>query len=214
MDEYNDYRAETLSARSWSLRSLFHEHSNNLINIFESKGWDADFVLFEKTNLYHYRDPVTYAEMRGIVAKLQMEKATRDLKNCLCFSVQIDGIADRKQIDSKFVTARFIPSNEISVQTLFLRISSSDTGGAEGLLDSVLNFHTPTRYKNTTIQQNVNNTSTLIRGTLQYLRYVALDADLVPWFTYLQRNLSSFPLAHPKYYFQISKTSLPLFHFF
>ena len=130
VDAYNDCRAETLSARSWPSISLSHEHSNNLINIFESKGWDADFVAFEKSSIYHYRDLVTYAEMKSIVAKLQMEKAARDLQNCLCYSVQIDGSADRLQ------TARFIPSNEISFLTLFLGISSSDKGGAEGLLDS------------------------------------------------------------------------------
>ena len=74
--------------------------------------------------------------MRSIVAKLQMEKAPTDLKKCLCYSVHIDGSADRQQIDSKFVAARLIPSNEISVQPLFLGISSRDKGGAEGLLDS------------------------------------------------------------------------------
>ena len=138
VDTYNDCRAETLSARSWPSRSLSHEHSNNLVNIFESKGWDADFVAFETSSFYHYRDPVTYAEMRNIVTKLQMEKAATELKKCLCYSVQIDGSADRQQIDSKFITARFVPSNEISVQTLFLGISSSDKGGAEGLLDAFL----------------------------------------------------------------------------
>jgi len=59
VDTYNDCRAETLSARSWPSRSLSHEHSNNLVNIFESKGWDADFVAFETSSFYHYRDPVT-----------------------------------------------------------------------------------------------------------------------------------------------------------
>ena len=76
--------------------------------------------------------------MRRIVAKLQMEQAATDLKKCLCYLVQIDGSDDRQQIDSKFVTARFVPSNEITVQTLFLGISSSDKGGAEGLLDAFL----------------------------------------------------------------------------
>ena len=52
--------------------------------------------------------------------------------------VQIDDGADRQQIDSKFVTARFVPSNKITVQTLFLGISSSDKGGAKGLLDAFL----------------------------------------------------------------------------
>ena len=67
-----------------------------------------------------------------------MEKAATDLNKCLCFSVQIDGSADRQQIDSEFAAARFVPSNEISVQTLFLGISSSDKGGAEGLLYAFL----------------------------------------------------------------------------
>ena len=79
---------------------------------------------------------MTCAEMRSIVAKLQMEKATTDLKKCLCHSLQIDGSADRRQINSKFVTGRFIPSSEISNQPLFHGISSSNKGGAEGLLDS------------------------------------------------------------------------------
>ena len=133
VDAYNDCSAETPSARSLPSRSLSYEHSNNL-----AKGWYADFVAFEKSSFYHYRVPVTYAEMRSIVARLQMEKAATDLKKFLCFLVQIDASADRQQIDSKFVTARFLPSNEISVQTLFLGISSSDNGGAEGLLDAVL----------------------------------------------------------------------------
>ena len=58
------------------------------------------------------------------------------LKNCLCYSVQIDGSADKQQVDSKFITARFAPSNEVSVKTVFLGIASSDFEGAEGLLDS------------------------------------------------------------------------------
>ena len=76
---------------------------------------------------------MTYAEIKNIVANLQMEKAAKDLK---FYSVQVDGIADGQQIDSKFVTARFIPSNEISVLALFPGISRSDKGGAERLLDS------------------------------------------------------------------------------
>ena len=74
--------------------------------------------------------------MRNNVAKLQMEQAAWDLKKFLRYSVQVYGSADRQQIDSKFVAARFIPSNEISVQTLCLGISDSDKGRPEGLLDS------------------------------------------------------------------------------
>ncbi|CAB3977527.1 E3 SUMO- ligase KIAA1586-like isoform X2, partial [Paramuricea clavata] len=50
--------------------------------------------------------------------------------------VQIDGSADKQQVDSKFITARYVPCDEVSVKTVFLGIASSDLGGAEGLLDS------------------------------------------------------------------------------
>jgi len=58
------------------------------------------------------------------------------LKKCLCYSVQIDGSADRQQIDSKFVRATFAPSNEVSVRTVSIGIASIDFGKAEGLLGS------------------------------------------------------------------------------
>ena len=90
VDVYNDCRAETLSARSWPSRSLSFEHSNNLMRVFQSERWDADFAGFEKSSFYHYRDPVTYAEMRNIVVKFEMEKVAAELKNCICYSLQID----------------------------------------------------------------------------------------------------------------------------
>jgi hypothetical protein len=67
-----------------------------------------------------------------------MEKTAKLLKDCLCYSVQIDGSSDRQQVDSKFITARYVPPEEVSVNTLFLGISSSDLGGAcsPGLLDA------------------------------------------------------------------------------
>ena len=83
----------------------FLEHSNNLVNILESKGWDADCVVFEQSSLYSYRDPVVYAEMRSIVGKFQMEKAAADLNKCLCYSVRIGSSANREEIDLKFVAA-------------------------------------------------------------------------------------------------------------
>ena len=38
-------------------------------------------------------------------------------------------------INSKFITARFVPTDEVSVRTVFLDIASSELGGADGLLD-------------------------------------------------------------------------------
>ncbi len=137
VDVYNDSQVETVSARSWPSRSLAVEHSNHVLHHFESQGWDADFVPFDPAaSCYHYRDPVLYAELRNIIAKLEMKKVAQSLKDCLCYSVQIDGSADKQQVDSKFITARYVPCDEVSVKTVFLGISGSDLGGAEGLLDS------------------------------------------------------------------------------
>ena len=137
VDVYNDCRVETLSARNWPSRSLAFEHSNNLLHVFQNEGWDAEFVPFSHSgSLYHYRDPVTYAEMRDIIGQHEMEKTAQLLKDCLCYSVQIDGSSDRQQVDSKFITARYVPPEEVSVNTLFLGISSSELGGAPGLLDA------------------------------------------------------------------------------
>ena len=90
VDVYNDCRMEMLSARNWPSRSLAVEHSNNLLRVFQNKGWDADFVSFNQPgSLYHYRNPVTYAEMRDIIGQHEMEKTAELLKDCLCYSVQI-----------------------------------------------------------------------------------------------------------------------------
>ena len=131
VDVHNDCRAETLSSRSWPSRSLSFVHSNNLMRVFQSEGWDADFV-------FHYRDPVTYAEMRNIVVKFEMEKVAAELKKCICYSLQMDGSSDRQQIDSKFITAGYVPIYEVCVKTVFLGVASSDRGAAAGLLDSLI----------------------------------------------------------------------------
>ena len=67
----------------------------------------------------YYRDPVTYAEIRDVIGQQEMKKTSELLKDCLCYSVQIDGSADRQRVDSKFITARFLPPEEVSVKTVF-----------------------------------------------------------------------------------------------
>ena len=76
--------------------------------------------------------------MQEIIGKLEMKHVADCLKDCLCYSVQIDGSTDKQQIDSKFITARYVPVDEVCVKTAFLGISSSDLSGADGLLDSFL----------------------------------------------------------------------------
>ena len=70
------------------------------------------------------------------MASLEKEKVSQILKQCLCFCcMQIDGIADKHQVGSKFITARFVPAEEVSVKTVYLGIASSRPDDAYGLLD-------------------------------------------------------------------------------
>ena len=120
VDAYNDSRV-TLSARIWLSRSLSQDHSNYVFQHFESKGCDSEFEPFEPlASTYHYRDSLIYAEMRKIIGAQVMKQVTQCLKDCLCYSVQIDGSTDKQQIDSKFINARYVPFNEVSVNTVFL----------------------------------------------------------------------------------------------
>ena len=106
------------------------EYGNNLLRVFANEGWDTEFVPFNQPgSLYHYRDPVTYAEMGDIIGQQEMKKTSESMKDCLCYSVKIDGSADRQQVDSKFITAKFVPPEEVSVNTVFLGILSSELGG-------------------------------------------------------------------------------------
>ena len=54
----------------------------------------------------------------------------------------------------------------------------------------------PERYL-TLLKKIYKYTNFLRKGAPPCLRYIALDDDLVPWFTYLQRNFSSFLLPIP-----------------
>ena len=117
LDVYNDSRTETPSARSWPVRSLTSTMSENLFQKFNKDGWDVNFVPFNPSaSAFHHKDPMVYAEMKSIVGKLEKKKVAEQLNKALCFSIQIDGSADRQQIDSKFITARLVPSEEIGVQ--------------------------------------------------------------------------------------------------
>ena len=137
IDVVNDSLVETLSARSWPSRSMSMEYANNMLDKFETNGWDtADISFNPPASMFHYRSPIIYAEMLEVIADLQKKQVGKTLSKSLCFSVKIDGSMDRQQQDSKFVTARYIPQNEVCVQTVFVGVISSDEGGAKGLLDA------------------------------------------------------------------------------
>ena len=111
--------------------------ATHLIQHFEAEGYDGCFIPFNPNAAeFRYRNPVIYAEMKKIIGDLEMKKLSKTLNESLCYSIQIDGSADRMQIDSKFITARYVPTDEICVKTMFLGVFSSDLGGADGLLDT------------------------------------------------------------------------------
>ena len=138
IDVYNDSLVETLSERSWPSRSMSCEYANNVLDEFDKNGWDTADISFNTTSsMCHYRSPIIYAEMLEVIADLVRREVCKTLHNSLCYSVQIDGSMDRQQQDSKFVTARHVQENEVSVQTVFVGIVSSHKSGAEGLLDAL-----------------------------------------------------------------------------
>ena len=111
---------------------------NQILEKFYQQDWDTDDISFNPcSSMYHYRSPIVYAEMLQIISELQMNQIGMDLSKSVCFAVQIDGRMDRQQVDSKFVTSRYVPNDEVSVKNIFIGVTSSDKDGAEGLLDAL-----------------------------------------------------------------------------
>ena len=138
VDVYNDSLVETLSARSWPSRSLSSVYAKNMLEKFEERGWETTDVSFNpSSSMCHYRSPIIYAEMLQVIADIQRRNVFDVLHGSLCDSVQIDGSMDKQQQDCKFVTARYVPENEVSVRTVFIGVVCSEKSGAEGLLDSL-----------------------------------------------------------------------------
>ena len=107
IDVYNDARTETVSARSWLSRSFSSKMAYHLIQHFEAEGYDGCFIpLNPNESEFRYRNPVTYTEMKKIIGHLQTRKLAKTLNESLSYSLQIDGSADRMQVDSKFITER------------------------------------------------------------------------------------------------------------
>ena len=74
--------------------------ATHLIQHFEAEGYDGCFIPFNPNAAeFRYRNPVIYAEMKKIIGDLEMKKLSKTLNESLCYSIQIDGSADRMQID-------------------------------------------------------------------------------------------------------------------
>lgn len=97
-----------------------------------------------------------------------------------------------QQVDSKFITARYVPCDEVSVKTVFLGIASSDLGGAKGHLDSFttcikdIGVETDKLVGITTDGENANTGKMLVYGSFYktilegiFSRYGVSAIDLI-----------------------------------
>ena len=135
IDVYNDSLYETLAAHNWPARSLAQLHAATV-----SRDMDAPFVSYNPPGSdLHYRDPSVYREMLEVIGNLQKQTLNEELKSSIAFAIQLDGSADRRMVDNKFTSVRFVkgpPTYELC--TGFLTVSQPQKGGAEGLLEAAL----------------------------------------------------------------------------
>lgn len=134
VDAYNDSKILTPSAWSWPSRSLAQMHSSSL---FQSQ-YCSPLPFMPSGISLHYRDPMTYAEMLHIIGDIERKKLAAELKDCIRFSIQVDGSLDMKQQDKKFVMIRFnTEAAPLNIITKFVGVVQNDERGANGLLKAV-----------------------------------------------------------------------------
>ena len=87
----------------------------------------------------HYRDPMHYAEMLNILGKSERGDLAREIKESICFSVQMDGSVDMKQQDKKFIFLRLNSMEDpLQIETRFLSVSEAEERGAKGLFGAMV----------------------------------------------------------------------------
>ena len=137
VDVYNDRLIETVSARSWPMRSLACLASDHLLAAMRQNGADVEFVAFTPASSdLHYRDPNYYKQMLDVIYELEKVRLSQMFNRCTVFSVQIDGSCDRQMLDHKFVSGRMANSDG-TVTSVFIVMHSPEKNGALGLLEAV-----------------------------------------------------------------------------
>ena len=139
VDAYHDSKNLTLAAWSWPGRSLAAMHAEQQYNEYcheETK----TFTSFKPSPAeIHYRDPIHYAEMLDIIGKVEREYLAKDLKDCICLAIQMDGSVDSKQQDKKYIFVRFnLPKNPLCIETRFVAAREASDRGAKGLFGALL----------------------------------------------------------------------------
>ena len=120
IDVYNDCLIETVSARSWPMRSLACLASDHLLAAMRQNGADVEFAPFTPASSdLHYRDPNYYKQMLDVIYELEKVRLSQMFNRCTVFSVQIDGNCDRQMLDHKFVSGRMANSDG-SVTSVFV----------------------------------------------------------------------------------------------
>ena len=83
VDVYNDCLIETVSARSWPMRSLAYLASDHLLAAMRQNGADVEFVPFTPASSdLHYRDPNYYKQMLDVIYELEKVRLSQMFNQC------------------------------------------------------------------------------------------------------------------------------------
>ncbi len=139
VDVYNDSKNLTLAAWSWPSRSLAGLHAEQQLKMYGQEE-AVKFSPYKPTSAeLHYRDPMHYAEMLNILAKSEKDVLAREIKESICFSIQMDGSVDTKQQDKKFIFFRLNSmADPLQIETRFLSVSEAEERGAKGLFGALV----------------------------------------------------------------------------
>ena len=124
-----------MAVHNWPARSLAQLRAATV-----SRDMDAPCVSLNPPGSdLHYRHPIIYREMLQIIGNLPNQTLNEELKSSNAFAIQLDGSADRRMVDNKFTSDRFVkgpPTYELC--TGFLTVSQPQKGGAEEILEAAL----------------------------------------------------------------------------
>ena len=88
VDVCNDCLIETVSARSWPMRSLACLASDHLLAAMRENGADVEFDPFTPASSdLHYMNPNYHKQMLGVIYELEKVRLSQMFNQCTVFSV-------------------------------------------------------------------------------------------------------------------------------
>ena len=78
-----------------------------------------------------------YADMLDIIEHRQVEHLFQLLRACDCFSIQTDKSVDKYNVDSLYVTVRYMLPEDFQMKVGFIGACHSDLHGVAGLVDAL-----------------------------------------------------------------------------